>query len=102
MDTANGFKEVHPAGDAGQEQETGGVAELLRTERRTDAGFQAAQAAEMEQRQAVIKQQQEEAQRQKKQRREAQHRAQAVAEQQQVRSALHWASNCILANSCQR
>lgn len=65
-------------------RDTTPVAEMLRTERWMDAEFQAAQAAEMELRDAVIKQQQGEAQRMKKHRREAHLRTEAVAKQQQV------------------
>ena len=68
----------------GSGRDTTAVAEMLRTDRWMDADFQAAQAAEMELRDAVIKQQQGEAQRMKKHRREAQLRTEAVAKQQQV------------------
>lgn len=73
---------------AGQGVGSGGgttaVVEMLRMERWSDVDFQAAQAAEMELRDAVIKQQQGEAQRMKKQRREAHQRNEAVARQQEV------------------
>ena len=84
--------------DPGQQQpanetvDSGGgttaVAEMLRTERWSDVDFQAAQAAEMELRDAVIKQQQGEAQRMKKQRREAHQRNEAVARQQEVQCCM--------------
>ena len=78
-----------PAGEAvGSGGATTAVAEMLRTERWSDVDFQAAQAAEMELRDAVIKQQQGEAQRMKKQRREAHQRNEAVARQQEVQCCM--------------
>lgn len=78
------MQQQSPTRSEGGGRGTTAVAEMLRMERWSDVDFQAAQAAEMEQRQAVIRQQQGEAQREKKHRREAQLRIVALAKQQQV------------------